>query len=329
MAIPRIFVSSTCYDLKYIRENLKYFITSMGYESILSEEGDVYYNPDEHTHDACLGEVETCQIFVLIIGGRYGGKYLGTEQSITNKEYEEARKLNIPIFTLVEKNVLSEHFVYQKNKGSANAGKIIFPSVDNLKIFGFIDQVRKSSINNAIFPFSDFKDIEIYLKKQWAGMMYNFLTNSIETKKVSELFEKIHRATDKIEYYTKQVALNVGDERTSILIKCYEILLGSSDIQSLQTHWGIKVTPYMVVKHATLDDICNHQIEIEETAGLNKYRNSITTGGPPYRCTQTRYGFMESGYRITRACILKAIKSSGYDEDDFLKLENQEDRVLQ
>lgn len=26
MATPRIFVSSTCYDLKYIRENLKFFV---------------------------------------------------------------------------------------------------------------------------------------------------------------------------------------------------------------------------------------------------------------------------------------------------------------
>ena len=38
MAVPRVFVSSTCYDLKYIRENLKYFIRSLGYEPVLSEE---------------------------------------------------------------------------------------------------------------------------------------------------------------------------------------------------------------------------------------------------------------------------------------------------
>ena len=141
MAVPRIFVSSTCYDLKYIRENLKYFITNMGYESILSEEGDVFYNPDEHTHDACLNEVGTCQVFVLIIGGRYGGKYLETDKSITNKEYEEACRLNIPIFTLVERSVLSEHLVYQKNKKNPNANKIVYPSVDNIKIFEFVDQV--------------------------------------------------------------------------------------------------------------------------------------------------------------------------------------------
>ena len=49
MAIPRVFVSSTCYDLKYIRENLKYFIRTLGYEPVLSEEGSVYYDPQRDT----------------------------------------------------------------------------------------------------------------------------------------------------------------------------------------------------------------------------------------------------------------------------------------
>ena len=87
MAVPRVFVSSTCYDLKYIRENIRYFINNMGFESILSEDGDVFYAPEQHTHDACLSEVQNCQMFVLIIGGRYGGNYKQEDKSITNKEY--------------------------------------------------------------------------------------------------------------------------------------------------------------------------------------------------------------------------------------------------
>ncbi|MAF85774.1 MAG: hypothetical protein CL875_04780 [Dehalococcoidales bacterium] len=60
MAIPRVFISSTCYDLKYIRENLKCFIRTLGYEPVLSEEGPIYFDPAMSTQDSCLREVSSC-----------------------------------------------------------------------------------------------------------------------------------------------------------------------------------------------------------------------------------------------------------------------------
>jgi hypothetical protein len=41
MARPRIFISSTYYDLKYIRASLDLFIESLGFEPVLSEKGDI------------------------------------------------------------------------------------------------------------------------------------------------------------------------------------------------------------------------------------------------------------------------------------------------
>jgi len=315
MAAPKIFISSTCYDLRYIRENLKYFINNMGYESVLSEDGDVFYNPDEHTHDACLNEVKNCQIFVLIIGGRYGGKYLGKEKSITNKEYEEAIRLKLPVYTLVEKSVLNEHFVYQKNRNNPKAGTIVYPSVDDTKIFNFIDEVRKNESNNAIYPFSNFRDIEQYLKKQWAGMIYNFLTNHIETKKVSDLFEEIHNATEKIEIYTRQAALNTGDPKTTALIKIYELMVGSEMVQDLKTCWKIDITPYTIVKYKNLNEICNNQIEAFD----GEDKNSITYGGPPYKCSNIRYDILSKAYDEIRGNILTILKESGFTEQSFLE----------
>src|SRR5688500_16803337 len=106
MASPRVFISSTWYDLRYIRENLKYFIRSIGYDPVLSEDGSVFYDPRRQVQDACLVEVPNCQIFVLIIGGRYGAEMLGGGRSVTNAEYREAVKQKIPIFALVEQAVL-------------------------------------------------------------------------------------------------------------------------------------------------------------------------------------------------------------------------------
>lgn len=319
MPSPRVFVSSTCYDLKYIRENLKFFINDMGYESILSEDGDVFFDPEMHTHDACLSEVQTCQIFVLIIGGRFGGKYHNLDKSITNKEYEEAVKLKIPVFTLIERNVLSEHFVYQKNKLTDHADEIVYPSVDDTKIFAFIDQVRKNDQNNAIHPFGDYHDIEDYLKKQWASMVYRFLTNQIETKKVAELFEEINKATEKIEYYTKQVAFNTGNAHTKALLKCYDVMLGNDAISNIRVCWKIDVTPYMVIRIDNIDALCDNKIKVDNAEG-----SSISYGGPPYRCTKKRYDTLISSYAQLRTELLQILDDYSITKEDFLEKEKND-----
>ena len=72
MTAPRIFISSTCYDLTHIRENLENFIKSLGYIPIRGEKGNIFYAPDKEVMDACVDEVPQCQMLVLIIGGRFG-----------------------------------------------------------------------------------------------------------------------------------------------------------------------------------------------------------------------------------------------------------------
>jgi hypothetical protein len=101
MATPRVFVSSTWYDLRYIRENLKFFIRTLGYDPVLSEEGTIFYDPRVHVQDARLTEIPNCQLFILVIGGRYGTSFKDSERSVTNTEYMEAVRHKIPIFALV------------------------------------------------------------------------------------------------------------------------------------------------------------------------------------------------------------------------------------
>lgn len=71
---PSIFVSSTCYDLKQIRQDIREFIEEdLGYEAILSEYNSFPIDPDRDTINNCLRVVEQrADIMVLIIGNRYG-----------------------------------------------------------------------------------------------------------------------------------------------------------------------------------------------------------------------------------------------------------------
>jgi Domain of unknown function (DUF4062) len=219
MAVPRVFVSSTCYDLADERDGLADFCRHFGFDTTLSERGDVFYHPDLHTHLSCVRETSNCQLFILIIGGRFGGKYkFDPTKSITNAEYAAAAASNTPTFTFVKQEVLNDHNLWQRNKHLSFAKEIIYPSIDKQEhaedIFNFIDSVRLAGVNNGMFGFRVGRDIHEMLRKQWAGLMFEFLQNRAISKqlaltndalgnlavvsgKIEELVKNIYRSVDK------------------------------------------------------------------------------------------------------------------------------------
>jgi hypothetical protein len=256
MPIPRVFVSSTCYDLHYIRENLRFFIRNMGFEPVLSERGNVFYDPKMHAQDACLAEVSTCQIFVLIIGGRFGHKYKDTSKSIVNYEYKNAIESKIPVFALVEQQVNAEFLVFEKNKEKTDidATRIDYPSVDSTRIFDFMEEVQSNSINNALVPFSDYDELESYLRQQWAGMMFNFLAKQSESGRVASLLETLATMSDKIEFLAKEILGSVGTNIAKINAKIYEVLQKHESFSVLK-RYGIEASSAEVVKNIDFRDL--------------------------------------------------------------------------
>lgn len=213
MANPRVFISSTCYDLSEVRDSLVDFIESFGFDPILSERGDVFYHPDIHTHDSCINEIGNCHLFILLIGGRFGGNYISdTSKSIVNAEYAAAKEKKIPVFTFVKRNVFFDHNVFLKNKSNKALDNIVFPSIETnanaKKIFTFIDDVRLSSNNNGYFPFDFARDITSLLRKQWAGMFFEFLeqrNSQDQLKETTGLLKNISIASEKVEELIKSI----------------------------------------------------------------------------------------------------------------------------
>ena len=115
MAKPRILVSSTCEDLYVIREQLRNLIEEMGYESVLSEEGDIYYSPDLHVHLSCIREVPNCDMVILIVGNKFGSEFVSSpDKSITQVEHDTAYLSTIPIFAFIEHRVLHDYSTYRR-----------------------------------------------------------------------------------------------------------------------------------------------------------------------------------------------------------------------
>ena len=156
MAKPRVFVSSSYYDLKHFRSSLDIFIEGLGFEGILSEKGNIAYNPDQPLKESCYREAQTADILVLLIGGRYGSAAGGEERkpthkfferydSITKKEYESAIQRDIPTYILVETNVYAEYQTFLKNKERED---VSYAHVDSANIFRPIEEVLAKPRNN-------------------------------------------------------------------------------------------------------------------------------------------------------------------------------------
>lgn len=180
---PTIFVSSTCYDLSQIRDNIREFIESLGYDPLLSEHNTFPVDPSQNTVTNCIKNVrDRADIFVLIIGKRFGFK---TEQgkSITNLEYLEAKLKGIPVYIFINKEINSIYPVWEKNPNGDYSH-----IVDSIGLFEFIKTIKTP--DNWVFTYDSAQDICGILKNQLAYLFMDSL----------ELMKKLREPTIKEEW---------------------------------------------------------------------------------------------------------------------------------
>ena len=184
MAGVNIFISSTCYDLSQVRQDLREFISGLGHTPMMSEQNDFPIDPQLDNWENCINAVKKyADIFVLIIGNRYGA--VGeTGKSITNTEYLTAVQKGIPIYTFSLKQMTTLLPMWERNPGADYSY-----AVDNPKIFEFLADVRQKS-GRWNFEFENAQDIKDTLRKQLSILFHN----SLELRKriVSSPYEDLY-----------------------------------------------------------------------------------------------------------------------------------------
>lgn len=226
MARPRIFVSSTYYDLRHVRSSVESFIDSLGFEAILSEKGEIAYHPDRPLDESCYREAAFADIFVMIIGGRYGSEagvvkphndpdFYDQYDSITSMEYAAALKADIPSYILIESSVYSEYHTFLKNTDHKS---IIYAHVDSVNIFSLIKMILAQPRNNPVFPFDRASQIEEWLKEQWSGLFKDLLRSRVNEKQFVALSDQIREmkaANDTMKKYLEAIleTANPSDAR--------------------------------------------------------------------------------------------------------------------
>ena len=187
MAKPRVFISSTFYDLRQVREDLDRFISGLGYEAVLFEAGDIAYGKDRPPEGYVHREIELCDILICIIGGRHGTE--SQEQpgsSITQLELKTALENQVQVFIFIEQSVHSEYGTYSLNKDTAG---IAYRFVDDPRVYKFIELLHDLPRNNPITPFQTASDIVEILRNQWAGLFQRFLQDQKRVQEIRTLDE--------------------------------------------------------------------------------------------------------------------------------------------
>ena len=278
---PAVFVSSTCYDLKQIRQDIRDFIEDdLGYEAILSEYDSFPIDPDKDTINNCLRVVEQrADIMVLIVGGRYGYITDHGNKSITNLEYLRAKSKGIPIFVFVDRKVIDILPIWKKNK-TADFSNV----VDSSKIFEFVDLLRNKD-SNWVHEFNTGKDIKNCLKKQLAYLVNDslYLRRRLNKEGVSfkilqysgKVFELSIEKPDFWEYLLFAAALKDNIEKLDDLR--YDMKYGISFEKTVQYSEPQEILDFVELK-------CNELINRSRLLGIviNKaFQEAIGEPGKP------------------------------------------------
>lgn len=215
MAKPRVFVSSTFYDLNEIRASLGQFIESLGYDPVLSEHGHVPYDPAKALDESCYDAVSDVDLFVLIIGARYGStastddgdaaKAQAHYTSITRAEYRRALDHNIPCYILVKKAVYNGLTFYRKNKDLKG---VEFPDVQSPEVYAFIEEVDAQRKGNPIYAFDRAEEIKDWLRIQWAGLVRDLLRNRTQQTQLQSIATQVaslEAANETLKAYLEKV----------------------------------------------------------------------------------------------------------------------------
>jgi hypothetical protein len=171
MAGFTVFVSSTFYDLKYVRGALGAFFSSLGHEAVMFERGDIPHRGQRLDKES-VAAVTAADAVICILGGRYGTTLSDDDVSITEAEIRAALNQQKLAWVFVERNVDVEFETYRRNAGKQN---VDYAHVQDVRVFRLLEHLRRLPLTSPVIPFDSAADITDYLRRQFTTMLHEYV----------------------------------------------------------------------------------------------------------------------------------------------------------
>jgi hypothetical protein len=180
--------------------------------------------------ESCYREVKNTDVFVLIVGGRYGSERSGGQDrrlskdffdrydSVTKMEYRAAVASDIPVYIFVERAVYAEYQTFLRNKGT---NEIKYAHVDSVNIFLLLEEILAQPRNNPVKEFDRYEDIERWLREQWAGLFKDMLQRISGQKQLASLQQEVANIAaigNTLQSYLEVLVKKASPQRATSLI---------------------------------------------------------------------------------------------------------------
>lgn len=217
-------------------------VVSLGHHAVLSEYSGVLYDPAQHTQEACVQELASCDFVVLLVGARRGSTALpkfvdrldqeklirstsldGHETlldglSVTQLEAMSAFERSIPVFAFVNSELQNDRRFLERNRNlSLPQGEVLnFSSGVTMReleyISKFLSYIENRVSNNAVIEYNRVDEILLHLKVQWSSLMQRMLRERQDRQTYGDLMEAITVGIQEIK--SGIVALSPDDKKT-------------------------------------------------------------------------------------------------------------------
>lgn len=170
---PRVFLSSTCYDLVDLRATLDAMLSKAGFTILASDMAETKFSAlgNVDSVETCVENVRSSDALLLVFDRRYGPRIPGRgDASATRAEYEGAITSGIPVITFARKEFLNDFRLYKRlirdSKTPSQVARLLqHVSVSRYRsryefelLFEFFDSIRRVNSpgrNNWFDPFTD------------------------------------------------------------------------------------------------------------------------------------------------------------------------------